>query len=61
MRRNPCRFSGRSTIAKRQSVRWGARHCDKARKSAIKQFHREYEFHNRIPDPPPDHIGSGRA
>ena len=48
-------------IAKRQSVRRAARHRAKARKSAIKQCRREYEFQNRIPDPPSDNEGAGRA
>ena len=48
-------------ISKRQNVRRAARHRAKARKSAIKQCRREYEYQNRTPDPPSDHEGAGRA
>ena len=47
-------------IAKHQSVLRASRHRAKARKSAIKQCRREYEYQNRIPNPPSDPKGAGR-
>ena len=48
-------------IAKRQNSRRAARNRSKARKSFIKQCHRDYAFKNKVPDPPSDHEGAGRV
>lgn len=46
-------------IAKLRETRRLPRHRAKARKVAIKQWHRDYAFKNRNPDPPSYHEGAG--